>query len=520
MNPKKYFSYVRVSTQRQGQTGTSIAEQMSAIDSYALRHGLNIIRRFEERETAAKTGRPVFLDLLKGLKNNAAQGLIIHKIDRSARNLKDWAELGSLIDLGVEVHFANESLDLNSRGGRLSADIQAVVASDYIRNLREETKKGIYGRLKQGLYPFPARVGYLDCGKGKPKKIDPLQGQLVKEAFELYGTGNWPLNKLVELMYEKGLRNKGKQKISRNGLVGILKNPFYYGLIKINKTNELFTGLHKPLIAKRLFDQVQNVFAGRRKRGVSKHYYTFRKLISCSRCKYLLIAENQKGHQYYRCHTKNCPQKTVREEAIDLQLMKMFQTIQLSKTEYEWLRTEVDKLMENEPSRIEMTRRQLTLEIDTIGSRLAKLADAYVDEVFDKQTYLQKKNELIIKQYEIKEKLRSQDSDYKRVTEDLDKFLELVNSVYLSYKLGNPDEKREMVQIVTSNLQIMDKKLIIKLKKPFHTASIRDKFPVGRARRAFDRDFLTELKELFITEGFGRIYSKFTNSDIEHLVPR
>jgi DNA invertase Pin-like site-specific DNA recombinase len=92
--------------------------------------------------------------------------------------LKDWADLGSLIDTGVEVHFANESLDLNSRGGRLSADIQAVVAADYIRNLREETRKGIYGRLRQGLYPFPVRVGYLDTGKGSPKKLAPFKRRL------------------------------------------------------------------------------------------------------------------------------------------------------------------------------------------------------------------------------------------------------------------------------------------------------------------------------------------------------
>ena len=58
------------------------------------------------------------------------------------------------------------SLDLNTRGGRLSADIQAVVAADFIRNLREETKKGFYGRLKQGLYPICAPIGYLDRGGG------------------------------------------------------------------------------------------------------------------------------------------------------------------------------------------------------------------------------------------------------------------------------------------------------------------------------------------------------------------
>ena len=58
-----------------------------------------------------------------------------------------------------EVHFANESLDLHSRGGRLSADIQAVAAADYIRNLREVTKKDPYGRLKQGFYAPSGSIG-------------------------------------------------------------------------------------------------------------------------------------------------------------------------------------------------------------------------------------------------------------------------------------------------------------------------------------------------------------------------
>ena len=60
MSHKRYFSYIRVSTQRQGQTGTSLAEQQAAIERYANVWNLKIIKRFEERETAAKQGRPVF----------------------------------------------------------------------------------------------------------------------------------------------------------------------------------------------------------------------------------------------------------------------------------------------------------------------------------------------------------------------------------------------------------------------------------------------------------------------------
>src|SRR5437763_6814708 len=136
--------------------------------------------------------------MLKELKQGNADGVVIHKIDRGARNLKDWADLGELIDQGIEVHFANESLDLHTRGGRLSADIQAVVAADYIRNLREETRKGFYGRIKQGLYPLPAPLGYLDMGKAKPKESDPAKASLVKKTFELYASGNYSLNMLVE----------------------------------------------------------------------------------------------------------------------------------------------------------------------------------------------------------------------------------------------------------------------------------------------------------------------------------
>src|SRR5438046_8556016 len=144
---------------------------------------------------------------MKLLRQGKYRGISLHKLDRGARNLKDWAEIGELSDQGIEVHFVNESLDLHSRGGRLSADIQAVVAADYIRNLREETRKGFYGRLKQGLYPLRAPLGYVDQGKGKRKEPDLVRAPLLKKAFELYATGTYNLDTLVDEMYDLGRRN-------------------------------------------------------------------------------------------------------------------------------------------------------------------------------------------------------------------------------------------------------------------------------------------------------------------------
>lgn len=184
---KRCFGYIRVSTVKQGD-GVSLVAQREAILAFASRNHIEIMQWFEEKETAAKRGRPIFNKMMSELRRGKAQGLVIHKIDRSARNFADWAKIGELQDAGVDIHFATESLDFASRGGRLTADIQAVIAADYIRNLREETIKGITGRLKQGLYPFGAPIGYVNNGGGKPKTLDPLRAPLVKLAFEHYST--------------------------------------------------------------------------------------------------------------------------------------------------------------------------------------------------------------------------------------------------------------------------------------------------------------------------------------------
>ena len=65
---KNFFGYIRVSTVKQGEHGVSLQEQRDAIVRYAQRTGLKIEACFEERETAAKRGRPVFNQMLKLLK--------------------------------------------------------------------------------------------------------------------------------------------------------------------------------------------------------------------------------------------------------------------------------------------------------------------------------------------------------------------------------------------------------------------------------------------------------------------
>ena len=98
----RVFGYTRVSTAKQGE-GVSLSEQKDSIKRYAEQHGLDVIEWFEEKETAAKRGRPVFTEVLKRLRKGEADGLVVHKIDRSARNLRDWADIGELLVLLCQI---------------------------------------------------------------------------------------------------------------------------------------------------------------------------------------------------------------------------------------------------------------------------------------------------------------------------------------------------------------------------------------------------------------------------------
>ncbi len=494
---KLFFSYIRVSTVRQGQTGTSLAEQREAIRRYAERHNLSIVGEYEERETAAKRGRPVFDEMLCALRAGKASGVIVHKVDRSARNLKDWADLAELIDGGTEVHFAGEGIDLNSRGGRLSADIQAVVAADFIRNLREETKKGFYGRLKQGLYPMPARIGYLDQGKGLPKVPDPAQAPLVKDAFELYASGLWSLNDLVEEMYARGLRNKSGGKVTRNGLSTLLHNPFYAGLVRVKRTGELFPGVHDPLIPQSLFKRVEAMLDGKNIEKHHRHSFLFRKHLLCAFCGSTLIAELQKGYTYYRCQAKQCPQKTIREELVETAYTGKLKLLQFDCCETNYLDQYLGDDERVESQRLEQHEKALQLQLEQVKARLSKLTDAYLDGTLDRDLFVSKKNGLLIEEQTLKEKMADIEGDGNQVITKIRTILEEANSSYLSYKDGLFYEKRELVKTTTSNFVIQHKDVSVKLYYPFRMIAERPREACGSPHRDVARTLSPLLSALY-----------------------
>lgn len=489
-----FYGYIRVSTVRQGEHGVSLQEQREAIERFATKKGLQILEWFEEQQTAAKQGRPVFNRMLKLLRKGRASGVIIHKIDRSARNLKDWAELGELIDSGVAVKFTDESLDLSSTGGRLNADIQAVVAAHYIRNLRDETLKGFYGRLKQGIYPMPALLGYLDGGAGKTKILDPVRAPLMKLAFELYVSRQYSLEALSDKLFTFGLRTKSGKQVTDSVLSRLLKNPFYMGIIKIQKSGESFLGAHEPLVSKNLFSCVQEILEGRYVSGPHKHQYLFRRLIRCQLCGYSLSPERQKGHVYYRCHTDLCPTATIREEAIDAAIKKKLRVLELGDDETRYVQRKLRRLEQTwEQERGNMIS-ALELQIAKSKERLDKLTDAYLEGVLDKDNLHERQTTLIMERRDLEDKLMAAKQKEFSIPKQLQEFFELAKTAPLLYETASFERKRGLLEKITSNRTVSGKTAEFTLAFPFSEVATRFENEDGGPARSTLRTWDTLIK--------------------------
>lgn len=95
---KKYVSYLRVSTTRQGASGLGIEAQRAAVADYLKRSDGQLLAEFVEVESGSKKARPVLVQSIAQCRCEGAT-LLIAKLDRLGRNV---AFVSSLMEGGVE----------------------------------------------------------------------------------------------------------------------------------------------------------------------------------------------------------------------------------------------------------------------------------------------------------------------------------------------------------------------------------------------------------------------------------
>jgi DNA invertase Pin-like site-specific DNA recombinase len=177
--------YARVSSKEQDREGFSIPAQTKLMKDYADANDIQVAREFVDVETAKKSGRTSFNEMLQYVRRHpTVRTLLVEKTDRLYRNLKDWVTVD---DLDIEIHFVKEGVVLSqdSRSSeKFMHGIKVLMAKNYIDNLSEETRKGMLEKAEQGLWPTVAPIGYLNVEGPNGKKIITIDPALAPSMID------------------------------------------------------------------------------------------------------------------------------------------------------------------------------------------------------------------------------------------------------------------------------------------------------------------------------------------------
>jgi DNA invertase Pin-like site-specific DNA recombinase len=296
-NFMKYILYARKSTDEDDRQILSIESQMAELKEFAAKEKLEIAASFTEAKTAKEPGRMKFGEMLALIEQGKADGILSWHPDRLARNPIDGGRIIYMVDTGKikSLKFPSFWFE-DTPQGKFMLNIAFGQSKYFIDNLSENVKRGLRQKLRNGVYPGWAPLGYLNEPKRHNIVIDPVKHKLIRKLFEIYAGGEHTLEALTTKFNDLGLTSVRDKALQLSMAHRILRSPFYYGVFKYK--GETYQGKHEPIITKKLFDQVQEVMRYRgKKRKIIRHGFIFTGFLKCS-CGCSITAETKKGHIY------------------------------------------------------------------------------------------------------------------------------------------------------------------------------------------------------------------------------
>jgi len=361
----RYVLYARKSTESDEKQALSIESQVKEMLQIAERENLEVIDIRRESHSAKDSGqRPVYREILEDIKRERFNGILTWAPDRLSRNAGD---LGSIVDLMdqkllLEIrtfgqYFRNSP---NEKFLLMILCSQAKLEND---NKSINVKRGLRTRCEMGLRPGQPPVGYLNerhMDRKCQAIIDPERGPIIKKMFEKVAYEKWSGRKIFhwlkfDLNFKTANGNKG---VSLGNIYLLLQNPFYYGVFEYPvKSGNFYTGKHKPLITKELFDLVQQQIRSQVLRVQEPKEFAFTKIMTCGLCGSGICADEKfkklkdgsvRRHIYYGCtkaRDKYCKCGYVNEEELIKQLIEITDQINLDQIKIkEKIKKEIERI--------------------------------------------------------------------------------------------------------------------------------------------------------------------------------
>ena len=485
LNPEtiKYLLYARKSSESEDRQVASIDSQIDELTKLAQRDNLEVIDILSESQSAKAPGRPVFNEAITRIHHNEAQGILCWKLDRLARNPVDGGNINWMLQQGMIRHIKTHERNYYPTDNVLMMSVEFGMANQFIRDLSQNSKRGLRAKAERGWYPTYATLGYMHNPlkrKGEKEIIkDPKRFDLVKKMFDLMLTGNHFPPKILEIATDQwGLRNRLGKKVAKSTIYRIFNDPFYYGMFEYPKhSGNWYQGAHKSMITEDQYDRIQDLLGRKGKSRPKKHHFTFTGLMQCGECGAMITAEKKIKRQkngnvhryiYYHCTKRinpKCTQKCIEEKKLKEQILKTINRIQIPPEFHDWAMNELS--LEN---------KEQTKDKDLILSNQQKAYDECLKETkgvigmrarqeLDEETYVSRMDELNKEKVRLKGLLTNANKKNKE-SEKLEKVFDFARDAKKDFESNAPERQKQLLANLGSNLLFTDRKLRILDIKP------------------------------------------------------
>ena len=404
----KVAIYIRVSTADQFEHGYSVDEQRDVLEEYANRNKMSIYHIYiDGGHSGSNLNRPAMQKLIRDAKDRKFDALLIYKLDRLTRNLRDTLYFFEDIIAAYNINFISyvENIDTTTVSGQMIINMYSMFSQMELTQIRDRMRMGKLGRAKSGKAMAWAQDPFGYKYENDTYVIVPLEAEVVKSMFRLY-LKSGSITNVVTTLNEEGHIGKDIPWSYRT-VKQVLDNPIYIG--KNQYLGSVYDGNHEPIINDEVFNKAQvSMEEGRRAAHNPRPFeskYLLSGLIRCSRCGSPMMAVLHKKRKdgtrkkVYRCKSykkfagagKNyshikCDSQSLPMDELEFEVLSQIEKIRRNP---ELVSSESDDVAE----KIEIYER----EVEKFELQREKLLDLYLEGTIEKSSYETRHDSLMVK---------------------------------------------------------------------------------------------------------------------------
>jgi hypothetical protein len=254
---------------------------------------------------------------------------------------------------------------------------------------------------------------------------------------------------------------------ARKQLQWLLKNPFYYGSFRWK--GRTWAGSHRALVSRELWDAVQAAFSAHEKPVYRKHDFAYKGLLICGSCGRHLTAEIKKQpYVYYHCAGEEACRKTyIREEQFDEQVRALLASIAIPNEAKAWLLQGIAKSREEQRAYHQTVVKEIRTEVKEQELLMDRLYDDRLQRLIAEDFFRQRWDQLEEKRSQLSRDLARHQHAEGAYMELGSKLIELIAQAPQIFERADPEQRRELVGLLTSNRVLKGRTLEFELRKPF-----------------------------------------------------